>query len=67
MHIIKHQFGVFNAGKTVLQVGLAGAQGFHLGPEQGDTGFEGLQNMIFMPGFSVLGDSLDIHAGSPEK
>jgi len=40
VHVVQPEFAFFTAAEGVVDLGLAGADGFDLGPPQGDASFE---------------------------
>lgn len=59
-HRVKEDFAILNPGKGVAEVDMAFPDGLDFGAEQGNTGFVGLDDVIVVPRFAVLGD--DLHA-----
>src|SRR5690348_1147181 len=47
---------IANQAVAILELRLAGAQGFDLAAEQGHSGFEALENLVVMARLAVLGN-----------
>src|ERR1039458_8339345 len=54
VHPVEEHFLLFHARETVLEVGFAVADGFHLAPGQRDAGLDAFQDKIIMEGLAIL-------------
>lgn len=63
MQVVQPGLAVFNDHKGVGQIGLAGPQGFHLGPHQDNAGLQPFFDMIFVEGALVCADQFLTHSG----
>src|SRR4030095_261247 len=53
VRVIKERFAIFDSGKRIADVGLAGANRFDLAPFQLDSRFVALKNMIIAERFPI--------------
>jgi len=61
MGVHEVEFAFDEAAEGVAEVGAFGTEPFDLGALQHDPGLEGLEDLIVVAGFFVLGDELDGH------
>src|ERR1700737_5053458 len=56
MHVVQPHFAVVHSSVGVPQLPLSLPQRFHLAAGQHDAALEGLEDVVIVPGFPVLGD-----------
>ena len=58
VHVVQLQLALADQAEAITQVGLAGADGFHLSSQQLNAGFQGFHDFVLVPGLPVVSQQL---------